>query len=340
MPRSERNDGFDMWYSFDIGMWNMIQIVGVIPKHSNTVKVSLSLFFHFFFDNQVGCTLFRGPLRYEFVAFCIKLKFSEIPKLNHLDIGLGFRWYLPGRKTCNRSMNGSSRIYKKRIRTERRDRGLWLLRIVQFIARTPIMTALKKAVPVIWFNHMLKVCTVWIWVYGWCITWKDETNWCVCVCGCILQSCFINMEWISRYGLMSTAMKGRGRFIISGSFVIQISIFIISYCIAAFWKLCTINSVPQFDYNQPKAPIHLITGAAGCNEGNGLCENPILHSKGNWSAFRTEGAFHPYSYGFLNAINSTHLTWNQINAQLDRVYDEIFIVQDNHGPFPHKSMNL
>lgn len=100
------------------------------------------------------------------------------------------------------------------------------------------------------------------------------------------------------------------------------------------WPVYDFN-VTQYNYNNPLAPIHLITGAAGCNESDGLCENPILRSKGDWSAFRTGGFFHPYSYGFLRAMNSTHIYWNQINAQEDRIYDEIWIQQDNHGPFPH-----
>ena len=55
------------------------------------------------------------------------------------------------------------------------------------------------------------------------------------------------------------------------------------------------NNFTHLDYVNPNAPIHLITGAAGCNESDGLCLNPILRSKGNWSAFRTGGIFHPYS---------------------------------------------
>ena len=99
------------------------------------------------------------------------------------------------------------------------------------------------------------------------------------------------------------------------------------------WPVYNFN-VTQFNYDNPKAPVHLITGAAGCNESDGLCENPILRSKGNWSAFRTEGIFHPYSYGFLRAVNDTHIYWNQINAQFDEIYDDIWVVQLNHGSFP------
>ena len=92
-------------------------------------------------------------------------------------------------------------------------------------------------------------------------------------------------------------------------------------------------NVTQKNYVNAKAPIHLITGAAGCNESDGLCLNPILRSKGDWSAYRTGGFFHPYSYGHLKAFNQTVVYWDQFNAQLERIYDHIYIQQDNHGPF-------
>ena len=99
------------------------------------------------------------------------------------------------------------------------------------------------------------------------------------------------------------------------------------------WPVYDFN-VTQKDYNQPKAPIHLITGAAGCNESDGLCLNPILRSKGEWSAFRTKGIFHPYSYGHLKAYNKSLIYWDQVNAQLDKIYDKILIAQDTHSAFP------
>ena len=40
------------------------------------------------------------------------------------------------------------------------------------------------------------------------------------------------------------------------------------------------ETVTQFNYVNPKAPIHFISGEAGCNEGGGVCVNPIKASKG------------------------------------------------------------
>ena len=34
------------------------------------------------------------------------------------------------------------------------------------------------------------------------------------------------------------------------------------------------------NYNNPKTPIHIISGAAGCNEALGFCVNPMLGPRG------------------------------------------------------------
>ena len=40
------------------------------------------------------------------------------------------------------------------------------------------------------------------------------------------------------------------------------------------------GTVTQKDYNNPKAPVHLVSGAAGCNEFYGICVNPMLLPRG------------------------------------------------------------
>lgn len=89
-------------------------------------------------------------------------------------------------------------------------------------------------------------------------------------------------------------------------------------------------TVTQFDYFNPKAMVHLVTGAAGCNEGDGACLNPILFKFGEWSAFHSsvEGT---YSYGHMRVYNSTHLYWDSYVAEEERIEDFIWIVQEHHG---------
>ncbi|XP_071958115.1 acid phosphatase type 7-like [Antedon mediterranea] len=92
------------------------------------------------------------------------------------------------------------------------------------------------------------------------------------------------------------------------------------------------NEVYSKDYTDPQAPVHIITGAAGCNEFNKICINPMLGPIKSWSAFR---AWLPglYSYGKLMIANATHLQWQQILSVNGQVMDDIWIVQRHHGPF-------
>lgn len=91
-------------------------------------------------------------------------------------------------------------------------------------------------------------------------------------------------------------------------------------------------TVTQHDYNNPRAPVHIITGVAGCMETYKLCVNPILKAQGPWSAKRTwlPGK---YGYGRLEIVNATHLNWQQVLDVTLTVEDSITMIQTNHGPF-------
>merc|ERR1711871_961860 len=84
-------------------------------------------------------------------------------------------------------------------------------------------------------------------------------------------------------------------------------------------------------YDAPASAVHIVTGAAGCNEDLGACINPIRKHRGNWSAFflQAEGT---YSYGRLTAHNSSLLQWEVVLAEEDRVVDDVRIVSKHHGP--------
>jgi len=86
------------------------------------------------------------------------------------------------------------------------------------------------------------------------------------------------------------------------------------------------------NYIEPKAAVHIISGAAGCNEGDGVCVNPIPGPRGPWSAFRSSGNT-TYGYARMEFHNATHVYWDQIHAtENDKTLDSIWIVQHNHGP--------
>ncbi|KAL6059117.1 Purple acid phosphatase [Balamuthia mandrillaris] len=101
------------------------------------------------------------------------------------------------------------------------------------------------------------------------------------------------------------------------------------------------EKVIQHNYIRPRAPVHIISGAAGCNEQDGVCVNPIKTPGGPWSAFRSSGNT-TYGYGRMIIYNDTHLYWEELQAVLDdRVLDSIWVVQDQHGTsFGSASMKL
>ncbi|XP_026332505.1 acid phosphatase type 7 isoform X1 [Hyposmocoma kahamanoa] len=79
-------------------------------------------------------------------------------------------------------------------------------------------------------------------------------------------------------------------------------------------------------YINPGAPVHVITGSAGCREKtDGFVSNPPA-----WSAFRSS------DYGFtrFRAHNGTHLYFEQVSVdQYGKVVDSFWILQERHGPF-------
>jgi hypothetical protein len=93
----------------------------------------------------------------------------------------------------------------------------------------------------------------------------------------------------------------------------------------------------QFDYDSPRAPVHVIAGAAGCNENKGECLNPMGPAAGNWSRARLAGDPEQYGYSRFWAANATHWHLEQVQTNLPggaQVWGQaVDIVQLNHGPF-------
>eukprot|EP00756_Hemistasia_phaeocysticola_P011827 Hpha_TRINITY_DN15145_c0_g3::TRINITY_DN15145_c0_g3_i1::g.126816::m.126816 len=83
----------------------------------------------------------------------------------------------------------------------------------------------------------------------------------------------------------------------------------------------------------PKAPIYVVTGAAGSRE----MHEPFTRLQPAWSAFRSNS----FCYTRMLVYNSTHIHWQQVQtdpskfpkSDYGRVIDDAWIVQHNHGPF-------
>lgn len=88
------------------------------------------------------------------------------------------------------------------------------------------------------------------------------------------------------------------------------------------WKVY--NGSYQQPYTNPKAPVHITTGSAGCKERHdNFVKDPAL-----WSAFRNND----YGYSRMHIINSTHLYLEQVSDdKKGAVIDNMMLIKDKHG---------
>ncbi|XP_030641288.1 acid phosphatase type 7 [Chanos chanos] len=85
------------------------------------------------------------------------------------------------------------------------------------------------------------------------------------------------------------------------------------------------NGSTEEPYVNPKAPVHIITGSAGCREKH----DGFIPKPREWSAFRSTD----YGYTRMQVINSTHLYLEQVSDdQYGKVIDSIMLVKERHGP--------
>ncbi|CAH8497067.1 unnamed protein product [Heterobilharzia americana] len=80
-------------------------------------------------------------------------------------------------------------------------------------------------------------------------------------------------------------------------------------------------------YENPNAPVHIVSGAAGSDEG----KDAFLDGGKPWSAFRSN------DFGFTRMVvhNYTHLEIEQVSVEKERtgeVIDSFTIIKEKHGP--------
>lgn len=77
-------------------------------------------------------------------------------------------------------------------------------------------------------------------------------------------------------------------------------------------------------YRNPRAPVHIVTGSAGCQEG----VDPFERLPYPWSAFQSDD----YGYTRMKVFNASHLYMEQVSDdQNGKVIDSFTIVKDKHG---------
>lgn len=86
-----------------------------------------------------------------------------------------------------------------------------------------------------------------------------------------------------------------------------------------------LNGSYDAPYTNPKAPVHIITGSAGCWSKH----DPFKDKAPEWSAFRSLD----YGYTRMYIMNETHLFTEQVSDDQDGlVIDKMMLIKDVHGP--------
>ncbi|XP_044731584.1 acid phosphatase type 7 isoform X1 [Chrysoperla carnea] len=86
------------------------------------------------------------------------------------------------------------------------------------------------------------------------------------------------------------------------------------------------NGSREESYTNPKAPVHIVTGSAGCQENT----DNFIHPSPEWSAFRSSD----YGYTKMKVYNRTHLYLEQISVdKLGAVIDNIWLIKEKHGSY-------
>lgn len=81
-----------------------------------------------------------------------------------------------------------------------------------------------------------------------------------------------------------------------------------------------------------RAPVHIITGSAGCQEGR----DHFLNTQPKWSAFRSQD----FGYTKFKAFNGTHLYMEQVSVDLDgQVIDSFWLVKNKTVPFSLQTLH-
>ncbi|MBN3304980.1 acid phosphatase type 7 isoform X2 [Amia ocellicauda] len=84
------------------------------------------------------------------------------------------------------------------------------------------------------------------------------------------------------------------------------------------------NGSMEQPYTNPKAPVHIITGSAGCREKH----DGFIPKPRDWSAFRNTD----YGYTRMQIENATHIYLDQVSDdQNGKVIDSFWLVKEQHG---------
>lgn len=85
-------------------------------------------------------------------------------------------------------------------------------------------------------------------------------------------------------------------------------------------------------YKNPKAPVHITTGSAGCKEGT----DRFVEPRPEWSAFTSSD----YGYTRMKAFNKTHIYFEQVSDDKEgAIIDSFWVIKETHGFYANSTIN-
>jgi len=130
----------------------------------------------------------------------------------------------------------------------------------------------------------------------------------------------------TRVGIPSLKLPGLEELIYESK--VDLAIWAHEHSYERLWPIYNtkvLNGSLEEPYTNPKAPVHIITGTAGCRE-----RHDPFGPYQPWTAFQSSD----YGYTKMEALNVTHLHLWQISADKDgKTVDDVWIIKDKYGPY-------
>ncbi|CAF0889652.1 unnamed protein product [Brachionus calyciflorus] len=128
----------------------------------------------------------------------------------------------------------------------------------------------------------------------------------------------VGLPYIKKYGLEDLFYK----------YGVDIELWAHEHSYERLWPIYNFtvyNGSTEFPYTNPGAPIHIVTGSAGCKE-----NHDDFGSLRDYCAFRAND----YGYTRMQAFNNTHLYFEQVSDEQDgKVIDNFWVIKDKHGSY-------
>ncbi|XP_019627335.1 PREDICTED: acid phosphatase type 7-like [Branchiostoma belcheri] len=149
-------------------------------------------------------------------------------------------------------------------------------------------------------------------------------------CSNVAKDCIMDESFV-RQGIPKQGMPGIEDLLYK--YGVDLTIWAHEHSYERLWPVydkMVMNGSMSQPYTNPQAPVHIITGSAGCKERL----TPFVPNPKPWSAFRLDD----YGYIRMTILNSTHLYLEQVSDDQDGVVvDSMQLIKLKHDSYSTRS---